>query len=281
MNNIHIKHPVKVEEKIHAIKKSGPASFHVVADFDRTLTKMYGADGEKIISSYALIRKGEYLSVDFVARSHALFDEYYPYEQSTTLSLEEKSLKMVEWWTKHYELMVECGMQKKIIEEIVGKEQMQEREGFDEFMALLEKNEVPCLIFSAGQGDMIKEFLKHKKKLTSNVHLVSNFYTFDDTGTVVGYETPFIHTFNKSEVAIKDTPYYQDITEHKHVILLGDNIADLDMSNGIKHETIITIGFCNIPEKKKEYEEKYDVVILNDGSLEYVNGLLTDLLSSQ
>ncbi len=280
MSNIHIQKKDKVQRKIDSIKASGSTSFHVIADFDKTLTRA-SVDGKKVVSSYALLRNGEYLTKDYVDKSHAMFAEYHPYEIDPKIPMDIKIKKMEEWWKKHYELMVECGMQKKIIEEIISLGQLKTRDGFDIFIDSLEKSNVPLLIFSAGQGDMIKEFLTQNKKLTSNVHLISNFYTFNDEGRVIGYKTPFIHTFNKNEVAIKETPYYQEIKEHRHVILLGDQIADLDMSHGIEHDTIITIGFLNIDREDlfNEFSEKYDVVILDDGSLEYVNELIQTLLS--
>ena len=280
MSNIHIRNKENVRRKINSIKSSGPASFHVIADFDKTLTRAR-VDGKKVISSYALLRNGDYLDQSYVDKSHAMFAEYHPYEIDPKFPMDVKMKKMEEWWKKHYELMVECGMQKHIIEEIIARGEMKTREGFDTFMKMLEDHNTPLLIFSAGQGDMIKEFLKQNKKITPNVHLISNFYKFNDEGRVVGYHTPFIHTFNKNEVAIKGTPYYQEIKEHKHVVLLGDQIADLEMSQGIEHDVIITIGFLNVENQDlhDEFSEKYDVVILNDGTLEYANDLITYLLS--
>ena len=46
MSDIHISDPSALEEKINKIKGDGGKHFHVVSDFDRTLTPMF-VDGEK------------------------------------------------------------------------------------------------------------------------------------------------------------------------------------------------------------------------------------------
>lgn len=37
----------------------------------------------------------------------------------------------------------------------------------------------------------------------------------------------------------------QDLTERENVILLGDSLGDVSMSDGIPHGTILKIGFLN------------------------------------
>ena len=53
------------------------------------------------------------------------------------------------------------------------------------------------------------------------------------------------------------------------------------MVKGFEYDNLIKIGFLN--EKAEEnlniYKKNYDVVILNDGSMKYVNGLLRNLFS--
>lgn len=279
-SNIHVKDAPELQQKTNTFRKAGPLSFHVVADFDRTLTSAF-IEGKKFLSSYALIREGKYLTAEYPARAHALFDRYHPYEVDQTISAAEKNKWMNQWWSEHFELMKESGMNKAVIDDIVLQRKVQFRAGALDFLDLLSRNNIPILILSAGLGDLIKELLESEGKLTSNVHLLSNFYVFDEQGIVIGKKNKqFIHTFNKNEVEVKKTPYYKEIATRKKVLLLGDSLGDLGMSEGMEHDTIIRVGFLN--ENKEELLEKYmqefDVVITDDGSMGYMQEMLEGIL---
>lgn len=278
--NIYFKDEAEFQQKVQLFQKAGPTSFHVLSDFDRTLTKAF-IEGKKFLSSYALIREGKYLTADYPAKAHALFDQYHPYEIDETLSAAEKNKWMNRWWSEHFELMKGCGMNKAVIHDLVLQRKIQFRDGALDFLDLLFKNNIPLLILSAGLGDIIKELLESEGKLTPNMHLLSNFYLFDELGTVIGRKNQnFIHTFNKNEVEVKKTPYYKEIATRKNVLLLGDSLGDLGMSEGMEHDNIIRVGFLN--ENKEELLEKYmeafDVVITNDGGMEYVKGIVEEIL---
>ena len=62
-------------------------------------------------------------------------------------------------------------------------------------------------------------------------------------------------------------------------ILLGDSIGDLKMAAGVKHDTKLTIGFLNHDEEKllEQYAASFDVVILQDSPLDFVNHLVSVL----
>lgn len=271
----YITNPKEVERKIKSWKEDGPSQLHVVADFDKTLTRLFPS-GKKVPSTYALLREGKYLTEDYASRAYQAFDKYHPYEIDPHLSMKEKCARMQEWWQVHWELMVECGMDKETIKDLIKKQKLQLREGGIDFFKFLAAERIPLLIFSSGIGDIIKEFLEDKKLSTPNVHLVANFFEFDQKGKTVGYQKPLIHVFNKNETEIKGTPYYRAIKDRKNVLLLGDILGDLQMTEGIRHEEILKVGFLNEEKDKllKSYAEAFDVVILDDGPLDYVNELL-------
>ena len=275
--NLLIANKAELKRKIEKFNRN---NFHVVSDFDGTLTKIF-VNGKKIATSYAALRSGKYLTADYVQRSHALYDEYYPHEISEDLSYGEKSQKMQEWWQKHYDMMIECGMNKAIIKDIARNKSIIPRGGFFDFLSSLNSEKIPQLIFSAGQGNIIKEFFKMENILTPNVHLISNFYKFDDQGKVIGYTLPFIHTFNKNEVIISSTSYAKEIISRKNVLLLGDSLGDLKMTEGMDHAQVIRIGFLNENKEKflKKYMQEFDVVITDDGSMKYVNEILNGIIN--
>ena len=277
--SIHVPNEIELKQKIKKIKIDGPSKLHILSDFDRTLTKAY-VEGQKTHTTIAQIREGKYLTPDYAPRAHALFDKYRPYEISQTISKEEKNKKMQEWWSSHLDLFIECGMNKNVIKDIIQKKKIQLREGLFEFLDISAKYKIPLLIFSAGNGNIIEAYLKSEKRLYNNIHIISNFFKFDKDGKVTGYKSQIIHTFNKNEISIKDSPYHRQITKRRNVILIGDDVADLDMAEGLEHDNIIKIGFLNEDASRlfSDYSKNFDVVILNDGPMHYVNSLLEEIL---
>ena len=58
-----------------------------------------------------------------------------------------------------------------------------------------------------------------------------------------------------------------------------DSLGDIDMAKGIEHKTMLKIGFLNkdIEENKDIYEKNFDVVILNDGPMDFVVSLIKNI----
>lgn len=54
------------------------------------------------------------------------------------------------------------------------------------------------------------------------------------------------------------------------------------MADGARHDTVLRIGFLNEDSRLSEllplYEKAYDVVILHDGTMDFVLDLLRDVL---
>ncbi len=275
VKNIHIKNQNEVQNKINRLRQEGTSKLHIISDFDRTLTQAF-INGEKYPSVISLIRKGGYLTPDYPEKAYALFDKYHPIELDETIPREVKEEKMYEWWSDHIKLISKSGMNKEVVKDILKKYPKILRKGALEFFDLLNQKNIPLLIFSSGVGDLIEEYIKKEGKLTSNIHIISNFFDYDKDGKVLGYKSKIIHAMNKNETAIENKNYLDKIKERRNVILLGDSLGDLDMSAGIKHDTIIKIGFLNenVEEKLAIYEEKFDIVILNDSSMDYVLELL-------
>ncbi len=279
MKNIFIPDQEKLNQKINQIKKDGVANFHIVSDFDRTLTPAV-INGEKPTTSFALIRRGGYLGKEYLEKAERLFEHYYPIETNDDLSIAERCGPMTEWWEAHLGLMVEYGLTKEMILDIVSKRKMSLRKGSEQFIDFLTKHNIPLLIFSAGIGDLIKEYLSQHKELYKNIHIISNLFEFDEKGRTTGFTKPVIHPFNKNEGQIRTAPYHNQIQNRKNVLLLGNTLGDSSMLAGLSHETIIKIGFLNenVDKFKDAYAKEYDVLILNDGTLEYVNDLLKHIL---
>ncbi len=278
MKNILIKDKKTFEQKLNNIKSGGRDNLHVICDFDKTLTKAI-VKGQRTHTSIAQIREGGYLSEDYVKKSFALYDKYHPFEVNNKLSDEEKDKKMMQWWSSHLKLLVEEGMNRGVVEDIIKKKRILLRKGAEDFFKELYKKNIPLLIFSAGVGDIIKGYLESEGLLYNNMHIISNFFNYDKKGIVRGYKSKIIHSFNKDEFAIKGIKYFDMIKERKNTILIGDSLGDIDMAKGLDHEVILKIGFLNkdIKKNKNIYERNYDALILNDGPMDFVVSMIKDI----
>ena len=277
--NVIISKPENLEKLKKKISKSGTKKFHVISDFDKTLTKKF-VDGKRILSVISILRDGNYLSPDYRKKAQELFDKYHPIEMDPNISFKEKKKAMLEWWTTHFDLLIKSGLNKNDLKKVVESSKVQFREGALEFIDFLHEREIPLLIISSsGLGDAVLMYFKEKKKLYDNIHIITNLYKWDKKGNAIGVRKPIIHSLNKDETSIKDYPVFNVIKERKNVLLLGDMIEDAKMIKGFDYNNIIKIGFLNdkIKERLKSYKETFDIVLLNDTSMNYVNQLLKEL----
>ncbi len=276
--NIIISNKKKLEKIIKKIAAGGSENFHVLSDFDRTLTKAF-VKGEKSSTVIAQIRNGNYLAPEYSPEAHRLFDIYHPIEIDPTIGKKEKNKKMHEWWRAHFDLLIKSGLNKRVIEEIVGKRGLRFREGALDLIDQLHDKNIPLVIMSAGPGDMIAEYLRQENRLYENVHIIANFFEFDAVGTVVGVREPIIHSFNKHEIAVQSFPVFEAIRNRKNVLLLGDGVGDAGMIEGFAYENLIRVGFLNedVEANLEKFKESFDVVLLDDAGMDYVNDLVKEI----
>jgi len=279
MPDIIISNPEELQRKIKNFEEQGTEKLHILSDFDRTLTKsLYNEERTKTVISH--LRNGNYLTEDYVSKAHALFDKYHPIEIDLSISREERCKKMEEWWKEHFNLMIEKGLDKKTlqkcVEDMIREDVMGFREGFEEFFKSLKEKNIPIIIMSASISDLLEEFIKHKGFYSNNLHVISNSFEFNKEGKVIGVKKPIIHSQNKYETEVKTLPIYNELLKRKNVLLLGDLIEDTGMIEGFPYDNLIKIGFLNENQEQnlEEYKQAYDVVILNDGNMDYINDLL-------
>ena len=151
------------------------------------------------------------------------------------------------------------------------------RDSTDVLLNTAEKGSVPFIILSAGIGDLIREILTHQKLLLENMRIVSNFLEFDsETGVVVGLRSDMpIHMFNKK------APSQEGLEERKNIVLIGDSLGDVRMADGIKDiNVVLSIGFLNknVEANLSEYKRCFDVVLVDDQTMDFPLALLQDVL---
>lgn len=280
MGNLIILDKENIERLKGKIISEGVDNFHVVADFDRTLTKAF-VNGISLPSIISVLRNENYLSEEYSEKAKTLAGYYHPIEIDTKIPLNEKKKYMKEWWEKHFKLLISSGLNKKNLERIINEGKVEFREGAEEFLDLLHEKNIPLVIISSsGVGDLIPMYLEKHGKLYDNVHIIANLYRWDKDGKAIGIENSLIHVFNKDESSVKKhSAIYKKIKNRKNVLLLGDSLGDLGMTDGFEYKNLLKIGFLNekIEESLDEYKKNFDVVITNDSNMKYVNDFIKNL----
>jgi HAD superfamily hydrolase (TIGR01544 family) len=279
MKNIIIPRPKKLEKIRKNFIRDGAKKLHILSDFDRTLTKAF-ING-KIVSSLMTSLSDKYLTPVYRQKYRKFFNQYFPIEINQTIKLADKKKAMAQWWQKIFALLIEGKLNKKDLKKFITSQNIKLRNGFDKFANLLKKQSIPLIIMSSsGLGEKaILMYLKREKRLSSNIHIIANKFEWDKNGYAVAVKEPIIHVANKDETILKNFPVLNLIKKRKNVILLGDVIEDTGMIKGFTYDNLIKIGFFSDKNKKnlKIYKSYYDVIVLNDGGLEYVNKLLREI----
>ncbi len=277
---IIISNPKNLEKLKTQIKKDGYQNLHILSDFDRTLT--YGnINGIKTPSIISLLRDGNHLTKDYADKANALFEKYHQIEIDPKISLIKKKEKMQEWWQKHNKLLIDSGLEKKDLQDIVEKNYFKFRKGVLDFLDFLYKNNIPLIIISAsGCGEVIKLFFQKNNRDYSNIFYITNHFYWDKNGKAVSVKDPIIHSMNKDETILEKIPkVYNIIKNRKNVILLGDNIEDIEMITGFNYEKLLKIGFLNFDcnKTKEKYKKNFDVVLSGDKDFYFVNNLIKEI----
>lgn len=279
--DIIISNPIKLEGLKKSIAKDGVEQLHILTDFDRTLTTSF-VNKEKVPSLISILRDGNYLTPDYVQKAHNLFNKYYPIEIDPHIPMKEKKKAMNEWWTTHFDLLIKSGLDKKDIQNIVKSKKIKFRHGFSDFVNILKENNIPLVIMSSCGlgGNAISMCLKQEGELYNNIHIISNLCKWDENGNAISFKKPIIHVMNKDETAIQNFPAFKIIKDRKNVLLLGDSLGDIGMIKGFDYNNLIKIGFLdeNAEENLKSFKANYDVLLLNDSSMDYVNKLLKEII---
>ena len=255
------------QEKINKVKLDSN-NFYVVADFDKTLTE--GTSN----STWGVLANANQVGAEYKERRTALYNKYRPIEIDQTISDEEKSMAMTEWWQAHINLFYEYGLKEQAIKDAIADGNLKYREGAKDFMRKMYELNVPVIIISAGIGNVIEEFLNSENDYYSNIKIVSNFIEFEN-GTIKSIKGETIHALNKNIVSL-DEESKKLLENRKNILLLGDGLADLKMISEEEKENAITVGFLEekIEENLEYFNKEFDIVLTNKGTLNEVNNIL-------
>ncbi|XP_023606809.1 cytosolic 5'-nucleotidase 3A isoform X1 [Myotis lucifugus] len=287
-SSVRIKNPTRVEEIICGLIKGGAVKLQIITDFDMTLSR-FSYKGKRCPTCHNVIDNCKLVSDECRKKLLELKEKFYAIETDPLLTVEQKNPYMVEWYTKSHRLLVEQGIPRAKLKEIVAESDIMLnqtvlppcREGYENFFDKLQQHSIPVFIFSAGIGDVLEEIIRQAGVYHSNVKVVSNFMDFDDNGVLKGFKGDLIHVFNKHDGALKNTDYFNELKDNSNIILLGDSQGDLRMADGVANvEHILKIGYLNdkVDELLDKYMDSYDIVLVKEESLEVANSILQKIL---
>jgi len=137
-------------------------------------------------------------------------------------------------------------------------------------------------VVSAGVKEVVTEAFYQLQKqksinLSKNLEICMTEMKFNERGFVIGFAEPTIISTNKHLFVSHEK--FPEILKGSNGIVIGDLVEDLNIVKSLELGTVISIGFCNNAcasgdEILKKYLEKFDIVIVNDGNLGNVVGLL-------
>lgn len=107
------------------------------------------------------------------------------------------------------------------LKEIVAESDIMLKEGYENSFGKLQ-HDIPVFIFLAGISDEI-EIIHQAGVYYPSVKVVSDFMDFDDNRVLKGLKGEQIHVFNKHDVALKNTEYFNQLKYNSNIILLGLN----------------------------------------------------------
>jgi len=220
---------------------------------------------------------------DVKAMGQLLYEKYNPYESDTTISEEERTALLGEWYEQKHEnyLKVKFQIQEEELRAVIKEAHLPLRENSEAVLKKLHSHDIPTLVFSAGSGDSVKEVLRLNKVDFSNTKVIANFMIFDENRELVGFSHPTIHPGNKNGSVLKGEPYFETLKNRHNAILLGDNMGDAAMATGMPNQNaVLKIGYLNMEADKllDAFMEVFDVVLLDDQTFNFVNALMDQIL---
>ncbi|CAD5125055.1 DgyrCDS13298 [Dimorphilus gyrociliatus] len=276
--NVHIKDESYVIDKLQGFGKDGIDKLQVISDFDGTLSKYADESGKIFDSCHAAMDNSNAVPLEYRDMAYKLRDKYYPIEIDNSMTAEEKTPFMIEWWSKAHEGLIKHNITRESVKNAAYNSNITLRDGATQFIRRLSELEVPVLVFSAGIGNVIQEVLTKNEILLKNVKIVSNMMKWDKNDILVDFEEPLIHVLNKSEKALKTTSYFSTLEHRPNIILMGDHLGDLQMADGALTGDYmpLTIGFLNdeVDKRLETFKKSFDIVLTKDNTFDCVSSAL-------
>lgn len=246
----------------------------VFIDFDYTATSICG------LQSWSYVQENPTINAETKSFLKKCYAEHMPVEMSSTATHSEKLENARKWWSKTLPAVSSDIKTVGTLNNVLRSASSTETGGivlkpfFTTFLSSLKEHGIPCVIFSAGIGDVVRKVLMDADPDAFGVHIVSNFMLFssvDDAGLVqhkyahhcTGDDAPFftwshpmITSANKNvktlidyvsnakertslddDDEMEDSALVNIVTSARNVLLIGDVSSDANMCDGVHTDT--------------------------------------------
>ncbi|CAJ0951823.1 unnamed protein product, partial [Mesorhabditis belari] len=278
---VRCRDPVSLTQRLQIIKNDGHNNLAVLSDFDYTLSKAYASNGEYLWSTLGVFRN--FFPEEPRFKLIALYNRCILIENDSNMSYDDKLPFMRQCALEAHKIYFSTGITRNLIRQWSLMAKIQLRDGTKSWSEYLEEKDIPMLIFSAGVTDIIEVIVqKELSKIPKNLRVISNALVYDDLGKSSAFKPPLIHIFNKnvSTIEQEESPLIKSFLNHKNVLLMGDNLADLYMGKQENSQgATLKIGFFNndFGTVLERYLEGFDIVLIEDETME-IPTLLTKFL---
>lgn len=246
------------EKKINELKeKINKDNICVFMDYDKTITSSDSED------SWATSANKKAMGQEIANELNKLYEKYGPIELDYTIDMKEKEKYMLEWYTKSMNLYYTYHLTKEKLKNCVSNSYLKLRKGAKDFLSKLYENQIPIIIFSAGIGNVIEQFLQKENCYYNNITIIGNFIKFNENGNMIKFSDNIIHTLNKNIDKINDLKLKGIVETKKYRIVIGDLIEDINMMGEYPESKSLKIGFLNknIEENLEVYKKNFDIVL--------------------
>ena len=251
------------KKKINELKqKMNKDNICVFMDYDKTITSSESED------SWATTANKKAMGKEISNDLNKFYEKYGPIELDYTIDMKEKEKYMLEWYTKSMNLYYTYHLTKEKLKECIHNSHLELRNGAKDFLNRLYYRNIPVVIFSAGIGNVIEQFLKGKECYYNNITIIGNFIKFDENGDMIKFSDNIIHTLNKNIDKLGDLKVKEIINEKEYRIAIGDLVEDIHMMGEYPEEKSLKIGFLNknVTENLEVYKKNFDIVLTEDNN---------------
>lgn len=260
------------EKKIKELKqKINKDNICVFMDYDKTITSSESQDSWDASANKEVM--GENLKKDM--------DKYYKkygfIEFDYHIDKDKREKYIIEWYDKCMDLYYQYGLTKEKLQDSIDNSKLILRKGAKDFLFKLYENNVPVIIFSAGIGNVIEQFLKNEECYYNNITIIGNFIKFDENGDMIKFSDDMIHSLNKNIDKLSDYKLKEKIEEKEYRIVIGDLVEDINMMGEYPEHKSLKIGFLNknITKNLEVYRKNFDIVLTEENNFydieKYIN----------
>ncbi|CAL8108170.1 unnamed protein product [Calicophoron daubneyi] len=254
-------------DKLKKIALEGCDKLQIISDFDYTIS-VFREGHKQFMTTHESIEMHPKMRRSTIDKLRCLRAKYLPAETDASIPSDVVFSMLASWWHQSNEILSSEPITRKMISEVEQFAPIAIRKDFAPFVNYLHELEIPLTIFSAGLGDVIAQLLRNALVPMDKISIISNFMLFNENGESYAFQEPTIHSHNKVFATLLHQNDSPDLNlpqlSRPNVILMGDSATDVSMSQGLKCDTLLQIGYLNnpTPEKLETYKRLFDIVLL-------------------